>query len=286
MYPRHCEARSAEAIQKNYYINQMKTEYFKEYSKNLNREMEFKVYGHAGKPVLMFPTQCCRFYEFEDKHMIDVYAPYIEQGKVQVFAIDSVDSETYVSDGDCRGRIWWYEQWIKYVVEEAIPRFLQISAAANKNAANNNAANDTAANGKIKKFIAVGESMGALHASTVYFRFPDFFDGLLCLSGLYTNEYYFGGYHDDLTYINSPQQFIKNMPADHPYINKYLKSEIIICVGQGAWESECVDSTRVFAGALAEKNIGARVEFWGDDVNHDWDWWFVQTAKFLPALIK
>ena len=33
----------------------MKTEYFKEYSSNLNRDMEFKVYGHAGKPILVFP---------------------------------------------------------------------------------------------------------------------------------------------------------------------------------------------------------------------------------------
>ena len=29
----------------------MKIEYFKEYSHCLNRDMEFKVYGHGGKPI-------------------------------------------------------------------------------------------------------------------------------------------------------------------------------------------------------------------------------------------
>ena len=33
----------------------MHTEYHKEYSRHLGRDMEFKVYGHSGKPVLVFP---------------------------------------------------------------------------------------------------------------------------------------------------------------------------------------------------------------------------------------
>ena len=33
----------------------MYQEYHKEYSTHLEREMEFKVYGRGGKPVLVFP---------------------------------------------------------------------------------------------------------------------------------------------------------------------------------------------------------------------------------------
>ena len=44
----------------------MKIEYFKEYSHCLNRDMEFKVYGHGGKPILVFPAQNGRFYDFEN----------------------------------------------------------------------------------------------------------------------------------------------------------------------------------------------------------------------------
>ena len=37
--------------------------YYKEWSTVLGREMEFKVYGHAGVPVLALPARGGRFYE-------------------------------------------------------------------------------------------------------------------------------------------------------------------------------------------------------------------------------
>ena len=45
----------------------MEVQYFKNYSPALNRDMECKVYGHAGRPVLSIPSQNNRFYEFEDR---------------------------------------------------------------------------------------------------------------------------------------------------------------------------------------------------------------------------
>lgn len=250
----------------------MKTEYYKSYSESLGRNMEFKVYGHGGKPLIAIPCQGGRFYEFEDMKMLGVYAPYIEQRKIQVFAIDSIDGETLASRGDCRTRIERHESWIRYIVEEAVPAFREINAAAN---------------GGLKSGFAVtGLSLGALHAATLYFRYPDIFDAAMCLSGIYSNEYYFGDYRDRLTYENSPLQFIANIPPDHPYINKYNGGRIIICVGQGAWENETLESTRNFASVLASKGIKATVDFWGGDVRHDWEWWYVQAAYFLPKLIE
>ena len=43
----------------------METQYFKEYSPALGRDMELKVYGHAGRPVLFIPCQNGRFFDFE-----------------------------------------------------------------------------------------------------------------------------------------------------------------------------------------------------------------------------
>ena len=37
--------------------------------------------------------------------------------------------------------------------------------------------------------IAFGCSLGATHAANLFFRFPDQFDGLLALSGIYTADY-------------------------------------------------------------------------------------------------
>ena len=42
----------------------MQVRYEKHWSGHLNREMEFKVYGHAGRPVLFIPCQAGRFWDF------------------------------------------------------------------------------------------------------------------------------------------------------------------------------------------------------------------------------
>ena len=52
---------------------QMQKQYFKIYSEHLNRDMEFKVYGHTGKPVLVFPSQDGRFFDFENFKMLCYY---------------------------------------------------------------------------------------------------------------------------------------------------------------------------------------------------------------------
>lgn len=91
----------------------MEMQYFKAYSPALDREMECKVYGHAGKPVLFIPCQDGRFFDFEGYKMADVWSPWIENGDVMVFAIDTIDKETWSDKwGNAEWRIYRHEQWI------------------------------------------------------------------------------------------------------------------------------------------------------------------------------
>ena len=73
----------------------METQYFKDYSPALGREMECKVYGHAGRPMLFIPCQDGRFFDFEDFHMAGTLAPWIESGQIMVISIDTIDQETW-----------------------------------------------------------------------------------------------------------------------------------------------------------------------------------------------
>ncbi|MCD7914984.1 MAG: hypothetical protein LUG96_06780 [Tannerellaceae bacterium] len=87
--------------------------------------MEYKVYGHTGKPVLVFPTSNGRFYQYEDSGMIRVLSHFIEQGKIQIWTADSIDWETYFSDSwDKLQRIHRHEQYFAYIKEELIPSVL------------------------------------------------------------------------------------------------------------------------------------------------------------------
>lgn len=249
----------------------MNVQYFKQYSPALNKDMECKVYGHAGRPVLFIPCQDGRFFDFENFHMTDVWEPWIESGEAMVFSIDTIDQETWSNkDGDPRWRICRYEDWIRYITDEMVP-FMQGMV---------NACNGWMGEPGVLVF---GCSLGATHAANLYFRRPDLFDRLLALSGIYTSEYGFGSYMDDLVYQNSPVHYLPNLPQDHPYIQMYNAQKSVICVGQGAWEIP--DSTRHLDSILKSKGIQTWVDYWGWDCCHDWDWWYKQVTYFVPYLL-
>lgn len=249
----------------------MNVQYFKQYSPSLNREMECKVYGHAGRPVLFIPCQDGRFFDFENFHMTDTWEPWIESGEVMVFSIDTIDQETWSNkDGDPRWRICRYEEWIRYITDEMVP-FMRAMV---------NEYNGWTGEPGVLVF---GCSLGATHAANLYYRRPDLFDRLLALSGIYTSEYGFGSYMDDLVYQNSPVHYLPNLPLDHPYIPMYNAQKSVICVGQGAWEIP--DSTRHLDAILKSKGIQTWVDYWGWDCCHDWDWWYKQVAYFVPYLL-
>ena len=86
-------------------------------------------------------------------------------------------------------------------------------------------------------------------------------------------------------YNNSPVHFLENMHSDHPYIQLYNERKIILCVGQGNWESEGIRTTGQMADIFYRKGIHGWTDFWGYDVDHDWPWWKKQIRYFLPFLV-
>ena len=244
----------------------MRIEYHKHYSSHLNRDMEFKVYGHGGKPVLFIPCQAGRFFDFENFHMIDHWASWIEEGRCTVYSIDTIDNEAWAAQGaDNRWRIENHERWYNYVVEEMVPTIHHMSGRFD--------------------IMTFGASMGAMHAANLFFRRPDLFDGVFAISGLYDSEDFFGGYMDDLVYNNCPVNYIANMHPDHHYIDMYNSRKILIVVGQGKWEGPLIASTRRLDAVLRNKGIHAQVDYWGYDVDHDWPWWYKMVAHYVPQFL-
>lgn len=250
----------------------MEIQYYREYSPIMDREMEWKSYGHAGKPVLYIPCQDGRFYDFENFKMIDVWAPWIENGQVMVFSIDTIDGETWCNQaGDPAWRIDRFEHWFRYITDEMVPF---IRWMVNER------------NGQLGEpgILVFGCSLGAGHAANLFFRRPDLFDSVLALSGVYTAEYGFGSYMDEQVYNNSPVHYLPNMAPDHPYIRMYNERKAVFCTGLGPWELP--DYTRQLQWILESKGIHAWVDYWGEDVSHDWYWWYRQVEYFLPYLLE
>ena len=100
----------------------MHIEYHKWWSPNLGQDMELKVYGHAGEPILVFPTQGGRFYEYEDFGMVEACRASIDAGKVRIFTVDSVDYQSWVNWGaHPADRARRHEDYDRYIVQEVVP---------------------------------------------------------------------------------------------------------------------------------------------------------------------
>ena len=244
----------------------MQIEYIREYSPILNRDVEFKRYGYSGKPVLVFPSQDGNCNQYEEFGMIDVLSDFIEQGRIQVFCIGSIDTESWSDkNGNPRHRIEMQERWFEHICYEMIPRIQYISWRSD--------------------IIVTGCSMGGAHAGILFFRRPDLFDTLISLSGQFDARMFFCDYMDDLVYNNSVVDFLRDMSWNHPYLDLYRQKDIIICIGQGAWEGELLPSNRELDRILCEKQVPAWFDYWGYDVAHDWPWWRIQIRYFMEHIL-
>jgi esterase/lipase superfamily enzyme len=230
--------------------------------------MHVLVHGHAGVPILVFPCQDSMCDNFENFGMVDLLSDYIESGQIQLFSVDTVDRESW-SDvwGDKGHRAWIQECYYHYIVDEVVPLIHEVSDSD-------------------QRPIATGCSLGATHAAIVFFRRPDLFEGVLAMSGSYDAPSFWDGWCDENLYNNSPMHFLENMPTDHPYINLYNQRKIILCVGQGQWESDGIRTTRAMKDIFERKGIHGWVDLWGYDVDHDWPWWKKQIRYFLPYLLN
>ncbi len=244
----------------------MQVEYYKAWSVALDREVEWKVYGRAGKPLVVFPSARGSFYQFEDFGMVDAVRRFVEQGQVRLYTLSSNDHETWLADDwislEDRGRN--YLKYDAYVVSEAVPYIRDHSGHAGQLA-------------------ATGCSMGAYHAANFFFRHPDIFDTVIALSGLYGPWAFVGDYVDDNVYFNFPLLYLPNL-TDSWYLDRLREGRIIVCVGQGAWEHDHVRETRALESVLQRLDVSAWFDYWGYDVNHDWPWWRRQLPYFLEKL--
>ena len=245
----------------------MNIEYHKYWSDCLGQDMEFKIYGWQGKPVLVFPAQGGRFYEFEDFGMIGAASGLIEAGLYQFYTVDSVDAQSWANwNAHPADRALRHEAYDRYITQELVPWIHQrIGSEAG--------------------ILATGCSMGGYHSANFFFRHPDCFDSLISLSGLFQLKMFIGEYMDDLVYFNTPLAYLRNL-EDPWYLEKYRQSKIVICAGQGAWEDSMNDDIRQLREILEQKQVPAWIDLWGYDVNHDWPWWRKQLPYFLEEMAK
>lgn len=240
----------------------MHVEYHKWHSPALGHEMELKLYGHYGQPVMVFPAQNGRFYDFENFGMIEACANLIEGGRVKFFCVDSIDWQSWTNGSiPPAHRAARHNDYDAYIMQEAV-------SFVRKNTG-------------LDRLWLTGCSMGALHSANFFFRHPETFDGVIALSGLYQVGKFVGDAGGMDAYYNSPLWYLRNL-SDPGLLELYRQRKIAFAVGQGRWEEECLRDAREMDWILHQKGIPAIVDYWGYDVDHDWPWW----RKMLPYYLE
>ena len=231
------------------------------FSPSLNKNMEIAIYGHYGFALLLIPTAAADYLEYERFLLLDVIEPFISAGKVKVFSINSINSESWLnSKMHARHKAIRHQQFNQYVAREVVP-YIKHSTSE-----------DTG-------IITCGASLGALHAANMYFRRPDLFAGTIAMSGVYDLTSYTDGYWDEDVYFNSPMHYLEQLNDDYYLPRLQRSNHVHLLSGSGDYESP--DASRSFAALLNYKGIPHELDIWGPDMSHDWPTWRAMLPHYL-----
>lgn len=231
-------------------------------------------YGRHGRPVLVFPSEQGRAWDYEDNGMVDALRPMLEEGRVKLYCVDAFDHLSWSDNGSpLEQRARRHHDYERWLLERVVPLIRSDSPGYDADG---------------RGIVATGCSLGAFHALSMALRHGDVVDRALCLSGSYDpSAWHAWGERGDAAYVTNPTDYVRNLDGDHL---EWLRSRlrVVLVVGQGPWEvhpTGSLPSTRTMANLLQEKAIWCELDEWGHDVAHDWPWWRKQVAHHLPRLV-
>jgi esterase/lipase superfamily enzyme len=235
------------------------------HSPALGMEMPVASYGDRGRPVLLFPTAAGDFLEAERMWLVKSVEPLIFAGRVRLFVVDSINRMAWMDSGlPVAEQARRQALYSRYVEDEAVPYV--------RDAIGNHWA----------RIVATGASFGAFYAANAFFRHPDYFDGLIAMSGFYDlGHSYLHGYNDDNVYFNNPASYLPNLGGEALETLRH-RTNIVIATGQGEWEAP--HRSRDLSELLDRKQIPHALDLWGHDVSHDWPWWRRMLPYYLDRM--
>ncbi len=223
--------------------------------------MDIAVYGHYGPALLLFPFDGEDSLGYEQHEAIARVEPMLDAGRIKVFAINSIDSESWLNDEiPPRQKSIRHQQFNRYVAEEVVPFIGRNMRSSHP------------------LIYTCGVSFGALHAVNSFLRRPDLFEGTIGISGDYDLKSYTNGYYDNDVYFNSPQDYLVNLIG--PALNNLRqKRKIMLLSGQG--EGENPDASRAMGELMGRKGIPNWFDLWGEEFGHNWDTWRAMMASVI-----
>ena len=122
------------------------------FSPALQKEMPIAVYGHYGFALLMIPTAAADFLEYERFELIHHLSPMIDAGKIKVFSINSINTESWMNkEMEGAHKAIRQNQFNQYIFNEVVPFVHDFTS-------------------RETPIITTGASFGALHAMNIFLK--------------------------------------------------------------------------------------------------------------------
>src|SRR5207237_5573549 len=134
------------------------------FSPNLQMEMPLVAYGQAGQTLLMLPTAAADYLEYERFYLVDAIKPFIEQGCVRAYSINSVNRWSLLNEQmppNLKAELM--TRYDRYITEEVLPLIR----------------ND---NKEEARAMTTGASLGEFLARHEFFNHPDIIDDVYAVS--------------------------------------------------------------------------------------------------------
>ena len=214
------------------------------------------VFGHAGYPVILFPTTMGRYYENKDFKLIESARWFLEQGKVQIYCPDSINELSWYNKSiHPADKVRNHIQYDRFIIDELVNSICQQK--------------------QIQKVAVAGPSFGGYLAANVAFKYPHRISHLFSMSGAFDISSFLDGYHDENVYFNNPVEYL-------PGNNDPNLWDLKITLGVGEWDI-CLEANQKLADILNQKNIPYWFDFrrWA---KHDWPIWREMFPHYLSTL--
>jgi esterase/lipase superfamily enzyme len=144
-------------------------------------------YGHYGRPVLVFPSEAGRAWDYDNNGMVDAVHDLLDEGRVKLYCVDSLDAMTWSDRGvPIEERARRHDVYTGWLADRAVPWIVEQS-------------------GGRSDLITTGCSLGAYHAVHFALQRADLAPLAIGLSGNYdVSTWHSWGERGDATYFANP----------------------------------------------------------------------------------
>lgn len=238
----------------------MNEEYVKWYTPYLNRDFEMLVFGHGGYPVIIFPTSMGRYYENRDFKLVDSVAYMVDEGKINIFCPDGIDSLSWYNKSlHPLDRVKTHIAYEKVIVNDVIPFAKEKTGS--------------------EKVGVAGCSFGGYHALNLAFRHPEKIGYLFTMSGAFNIKQFLNGFYNDDCYFNNPPDYMQNLD-DEKILGQMKNMSIVLGAGE---IDACKEENFQMSEMLEQKGIKHWLDFQLGE-KHDWPFWRNRFPVYLSFI--